>query len=133
MLMQGKVREAFESVVPNLAGKSDQEDHLVLVGDILMALGNLADAEAEFLKALEQNPASPGALIGRAAIAASQGDFDRARQYLDAATEGNPESDFAWRANGTHIASLMTQSLPTTGPCCWRPPRRRSLTASLRA
>ncbi len=72
MLMQGKVREAFERVVPNLAGKSDHEDHLVLVGDILMSLGNPTDAEAEYLKALEQNPASPGGLIGRALIAASQ-------------------------------------------------------------
>jgi putative PEP-CTERM system TPR-repeat lipoprotein len=103
MLMQGKVREAFESVVPNLAGKSDQEDHLVVVGDILMALGNLPDAEAEYLKAIEQNPVSPGGLVGRAAIAASQGDHDRARQYLDEATEGNPESDFAWRANGNYL------------------------------
>ncbi len=103
MLVQGKVREAFERVVPKLAGKSDHEDHLVLVGDILMSLGNPTDAEVEYLKALEQNPAAPGGLIGRAAIAASQGDHDRARQYLDAAISGNPESAFAWRAKGNYL------------------------------
>ena len=103
MLVQGKVREAFEGVVPNLAGKSDHEDHLVLVGDILMSLGNPTDAEAEYLKALEQNPASPGGLIGRAAIAGSQGDHSRARRYLDAAISGNPESAFAWRVKGNYL------------------------------
>jgi putative PEP-CTERM system TPR-repeat lipoprotein len=106
LLAQGKTLEAFERVAPYLKERSGDEEAFVLLGDIRLSLGNLDDADAEYVKAIDLNPASAGGLIGRAVIAASNSDHDRAREYLELALQGNAESTKVWRAQGNYLRTI---------------------------
>ena len=101
LIKQRKAQEALERVLPNL--ESDGEAELLLKGDILSSLGNTTDASIAYLAALALNPSSPGGLIGMAVVAASTNDLQGARDFLDEAIEGNPDSPLAWRAKGNFL------------------------------
>ena len=103
LLDQGKAKDALEIVAPNLGADSGNVSILVFVGDVFSSLGNLADAESSYDKALAVDASSDGALIGKAVVAEAMDDSDAARKYLDKAVELNPESPLVWRALGNYF------------------------------
>ncbi len=100
LMEQGRVSEAFESVVPHLAQYDDSIAAHVLVGDVLAALGNFEEAAAEYEAAAAIDEKSELSLIGLAVVASALGETERARVYLATATSEHPDSDIAWRASG---------------------------------
>ena len=101
LIKQRKAQEALERVLPNLESVGEAE--LLLKGDILNSLGNTTEASIAYQAALVLNPSSPGALIGQAVVAASRNELQAARNYLDKAIAGNPDSPLVWRAMGNYL------------------------------
>lgn len=84
LLAQGKAAEALSTVEPTL-GSVQESVAAAVVGDIYLALGNLATAGQHYGNAIELNPTDAGAMTGRALVAAGQGRFEQATDYIDAA------------------------------------------------
>ena len=66
----------------------------VQLGHLYFALGDLGDANAAFERALAAFPNYPHALAGIGKVAAARGDWDRAQEYLTAATGFAPSIDY---------------------------------------
>ena len=79
----------------------------------LAELGRLNDAEADFNKAVELEPAAVEALVARARFHAQRGDVDRARTDFDAALKLAPTSK-----SGFSVGAVERE-LGRTMRCLW--------------
>nr|MDJ0938914.1 tetratricopeptide repeat protein [Woeseiaceae bacterium] len=100
LLRSGNAVEAFDSVHEHLPDSSDDERVHVLMGEIYSALGNYANAQAAFQRAVDIEPASVGGLVGMAVVTGAQGDTAQARSLLIKATEADPSAARAWTVLG---------------------------------
>ncbi len=105
LLEMGKAQDAFSRVIPNLADDENNETGLVLKGDVLGMLGNLAEAQSAYTAALAVNSESPRALIGNATLLAVAGEHSQAEELIERATQAHPESAFVWSAKGNYLAA----------------------------
>ena len=106
LLAQGDATAVLERVVPNLPAETAPPEHLVMLGDTFLALGNRGEAAEHYLRALNHDASNAGALIGQAVIARQNGDLERAEELMEKAVEMNPTSDRAWRARGNFLRTL---------------------------
>jgi putative PEP-CTERM system TPR-repeat lipoprotein len=103
LVEQGRARDAFESVVPNLEGVSDDADVAAFTGDVLAALGNTDEATRHYDHALALDDSHAAALLGLAVVADVNGDSELARSTLARAKQLHPDSPLVWRAEGDSL------------------------------
>lgn len=113
------VRSAFVVVLLLLgACRSSPPPTLVEQGDAAWATGAYAEADALYARALEIDPASPAALLGRARVAVQMGDPERALGYHGAIA--NSDRGF-WQANARSDYALALFEVGRTRLAADRP------------
>lgn len=101
LLMTGQNGKVLQEINPE-SGDSDalRLDILVLQGQAYLATGKLAMAGEQFSRALELNPASAEALLGKARLAHHNQDTAAAAKLIEQALAGEPDNSDAWTLKG---------------------------------
>ena len=108
--LQGNLAGAVESMrlAAEATGAGDPESiawHRSQVGDLLVRLGKLREAEAEYVAASQAYPGHPFALMGYASLLAARGDRSSALTLLENLQRTAPTPDVAARI-GDLLAEL---------------------------
>src|SRR5262249_42705792 len=92
LLLQGRYKEVIEET----ERASPSAEVLVVRGTAQAVLGQLADADASFAKALKPEPQFASALLGQAKLALVQRNFERSNALVDRVLAADPGNVDAW-------------------------------------
>lgn len=101
LLLQGEFQQVLDSPVElEVSSKAEQAELLALRGNAHLGLGNLTTAENSYDRALSLDANSRFALMGKARMKATRGDFDGAKAIANNVAADNPLYAPIWELLG---------------------------------
>jgi tetratricopeptide (TPR) repeat protein len=110
LISQGDYQSALQMTEQELNGNSGSVTYRFLKGLILTRMDRLGDASEVFIDITISNPDLPEPYNNLAVIYASQGEFDKAREYLQQAINTHPAYATAHENIGDIYAKLASEA-----------------------